>query len=294
MIDAVKSAAMLLVLSLPNTASISLVAAEVPVVRGLWVWKTATVLATPDDVESLRRFCAERKVNEVYLSLPGQDGLSDVQLADVIARLHASKLRVEALFGSTDADLPGRPREQLLNRVRSVVEFNQRHPAESFDGVHLDVEPHQRPENKGTGNLRFLANLAETFRSVRAIVEPAGLSLNVDIPNKVLKGNLEQRRLLVTSVPRFTLMLYELNSPNDGATTAQKVEKLRTMSEKYLRMAYEGLNDAGLATMGIGLRVSDYGERLPEMLASLEEAHADNPRFVGWAWHCYNDHVRSR
>ena len=37
-----------------------------------------------------------------------------------------------------------------------------------------------------------------------------------------------------------------------------------------------------------------YGERLPEMLASLQEMHADNPRFVGWAWHCYNDHVRSR
>ena len=73
-----------------------------------------------------------------------------------------------------------------IQRVRAVVEFNRGH-TERFDGIHLDIEPQQRPENKGPGNLVFLPGLVEAYREVRALAEPAQLTVNADIQNKLLK-----------------------------------------------------------------------------------------------------------
>jgi hypothetical protein len=105
---------------------------------------------------------------------------------------------VEALLSSADADEAGKHRDTLLDHVRGIVQFNQKHSADRFDGIHLDVEPQQRPENKGAGNLRFLPGLADAYRAVRAVAEPAHLTVNADIQNKLLKGSLAERRLLLS------------------------------------------------------------------------------------------------
>ena len=262
-------------------------------VHGLWVWKTASVLEAPGSAEALRSFCQSKGINEVYVSISGKGGAGEEgQLEGLIDLLHKSNIRVEALLGSTDADEPGKPREAFLVHVREIVQFNQKHPADRFDGIHLDIEPHQRAENKGPGNLEFLPNLAETFRAVRAMAEADRMTVNADIEAKVLKGNAEERRMLLTSAPRVTLMLYELSSPDDGKGNPVKIAKLRKFSDKYLAMAYAGLSDPNLARMAIALRTPDYGEFLPDMLRALDEAHGKNPHYLGWARHSYNDHLQ--
>ena len=82
-------------------------------------------------------------------------GLS--RLAGLIEQLHRSNIRIEALLSSEDADEPGKHRDKLLDRVHEIVQFDQGHPKDQFDGIHLDIEPQQRPENKGPGNLGFSA-----------------------------------------------------------------------------------------------------------------------------------------
>ena len=176
--------------------------------------------------------------------------------------------------------------------VRTVVEFNQKNPRERFDGIHLDIEPQQRPENKGAGNLGFLPGLVEAYRAVRRIAEPAGLTVNADIQNKLLKGSLDERRMLLSALPRLTLMMYELSSPTDGDSAEKKAEKARTSSEKFLDMAYQDLGDAHLAKMVIALRTPDYDQLLPKMLAALDETNRANPHYLGWARHSYNDTVQ--
>jgi len=109
------------------------------------------------------------------------------------------------------------------------------------------------------------------------------MMVNADIANKHLKGDANERKMLLTSVPRVTLMLYELSATDDGKTPAKKAEKLRKFSEKYLEMAYAGLNEPNLAKMAIALRTPDYGELLlPEMLNVLDAAHRRNPHYLGW------------
>lgn len=268
--------------------------AEETLVHGLWLWKTASVLEKPRAAEDLQSFCKAKGINELYVSISGKGTDADeARIVALIDLLHKSSIRVEALIGSTDADKPGKPREEFLDHARAIVEFNQKHPADRFDGIHLDIEPHQREENKGPDNLKFLPDLVETFRDVRALAERAGLMVNADIPNKFLKGDANERKMLLTAVPRLTLMMYELSSPDDGKGTPAKLEKLRKFGEKYLTMAYAGVPDANLARLGIALRTPDYGELLPDMLKALDAAFHNDPHYLGWARHSYNDHLNA-
>jgi len=267
-------------------------AASAPV-HGLWVWKSPAVLDAPRGAETLLEFCKSEGINEVYVSISARsEAAEESQLVRLIGLLHHSDIRVEALLSSTDADQPGKHRETLLDHVRVIVQFNHKHSRDRFDGIHLDVEPQQRPENKGTGNLRFLPGLADAFRAVRAVAEPDGMTVNADIQNKLLKGDPGQRKMLLSAVPRVTLMMYELSSPGDGDSAEQKAEKAQKASQKFLDMAYDGLNGENLAKMVIALRTPDYGELLPQMLKKLDEANRANPHYLGWARHSYNDHLK--
>src|SRR5262249_15101014 len=215
--------------------------------------------------------------------------LEERGVAGLVALLHGSRIRVEALFGSIDADQPGMHRNRLLEQVRGIVQFNEKHPRDRFDGIHLDIEPQQRPENYGPENRKFLMDLVGTFRAVRALADADQMSVNADIPTKLLKGDVSERRRLLSSLPRLTLMLYELSNPNDGDNSERKNEKLRRASRDFLAMAYAGLSDAHLAKMEIALRTADYGDLLPEMLKTLDQVNRPNPHYLGWARHSYND-----
>jgi hypothetical protein len=265
--------------------------AQEPFVHGLWVWKTASVLAAPNSGEALRDFCRTQTVNEVYLSYSPDkaDATEEEQVAGVVALLHRSGIRVEALLSSVNADEPGAHREKLLGHVQAVLEYNRKHPRSGFDGVHLDVEPQQRPENKGPGNLVFLPGLLETYREVRALAEQNRITVNADIPNKFLKGDVAQRQALMSSLPRLTLMLYELSNPSDGSSTTAQADKLRQAGENYFNMAYQGLSETRLARMAIGLRTPDYQSQLPNMLKTVQQDLSSNPHYLGWAWQSYND-----
>ncbi len=264
-------------------------------VHGLWVWKGPEIAQDPSGPEKLRDFCVAQGVNETYIAVTSHGEMMPADtLAQLIVLLHRSGIRVEALLSSEDADESGPHREKLLGHVREVLEFNRDHPKARFDGIHLDIEPQQRPENKGAGNLRFLPGLVEAYADVRALAEGAQLTVNADIQNKLLKGSFEERRSLLTALPRLTLMLYELSSPGDGESAEQQQEKLRTESGKYLAMAYQGLEGQNLAGMAIGLRTPDYGDQLPAMLKVLDEANAGNPHYLGSARHSYNDMLENQ
>jgi hypothetical protein len=263
-------------------------------IHGLWLWKSPTVLESPHAAESLLDFCRSEKINEVYISISERsESAEESQLTHTITALHRANIRAEALLSSSEADEPGKHRDTLLRHVQEILEFNRKHPASKFDGIHLDIEPQQRPENKGPGNLRFLPGLAEAFRAVRAITDPAGLTLNADIQNKLLKGDAAQRKMLLSAVPRVTLMMYELSNPSDGDSPEQKADKAAKASQKFLAMAYDGLNDRNLAKMSIALRTPDYGDLLPQMLKALDQANRANPHYLGWARHSYNDHLNA-
>jgi hypothetical protein len=157
----------LLVLSLATLSFSPSACAADGLVHGLWVWKSPTVLEQPRAAQSLLEFCKSESINEMYVSISERSkGAEQGKLLQLIKLLHHSKIRVEALLSSTEADEPGKHRDTLIRHVEEILEFNHRHPSEHFDGIHLDIEPQQRPENKCPGNLRFLPGLADAYRAV--------------------------------------------------------------------------------------------------------------------------------
>jgi hypothetical protein len=84
-------------------------------------------------------------------------------------------------------------------------------------------------------------------------------------------------------------MLYELDSPEDGRSTVEKIEKLRATSQRFLKSAYEEIDQTNVGRMVIALRTADYGETVPAMLHALDGANCGNPHYAGWARHSYND-----
>ena len=258
--------------------------------HGLWVWKGPSILQTQSSVDVLRDFCQAKQINEVYVSVSQRgEMMTAANMVRVVNVLHKADIRVEALFSSENADKGGRQLEKLLGEVQSIVRFNRQNPANRFDGIHLDIEPQQRPENKGPGNLRFLPGLTQAYRAIRDVAEPVGMSVNADIQNKLLKGDAEQRKSLLSALPQLTLMMYELSSPNDGDDAAKQISKVRDASKKFLDMAYDGLNGQRLAETVIGLRTPDYEDRLAAMLQVLDESNRSDPHYAGWARHSYND-----
>jgi len=265
-------------------------AADGPV-HGLWVWKGPTVTEEPGRAVALRDFCSSHGINEVYISVTAE-GTPQLRMefAQLVVLLHRANVRVEALLSSQNADEPGAHRAKLLERVQAVLQFNQQHDREDrFDGIHLDIEPQQRAENKGDDNFRFLADLVDTYRAVRALAERSGLTVNADIPRKLLQASVDQRRMVLSSLPRLTLMLYGLSRSNDGDSIAHKSDKLRDNSGRLFAAAYDGLQETHLARLVIGLRTPDYGPLMPAMLAMLDQAYRSDERYQGWAWHSYGD-----
>jgi hypothetical protein len=275
---------------LPGTHLCAAAATNNGPVHAMWVWKSPTVLAQANAAESLGAFCQANGINEIYISVNGSmDATGQSRLDHLIEVLHATKIRVDALFSSTDADEGGAHLTKLLTEVSAIESFNQSHPQQRFDGIHLDIEPQQRPENKSSGNLTFLTGLVNAYSQVKQLAAKDGLTVNADIQTKLLKGNPDQRKMLLTSLPGMTLMLYELSSPTDGQSEDAKAAKLQSESQKYLQMAASGLDAAQLARISIGLRTPDYGDLLPQMLQVLDEADGANPMYGGWARHSYND-----
>jgi hypothetical protein len=271
-------------LSIATAQSVSLAGTNVFPVHGLWVWSGPVVLADPQGLEHLIQFCKAETINEVYISVIQRGEMMDhYGLVQTIALLHHSQIRVAALLSSVNADEPGQHRQTLLDQIAQIAQFNQRHAEDPFDGIHLDIEPQQRAENKGAGNLRFLGDLVETYKAARAAATAAQLTIDADIGRKVLEGSVTQRKMLLTSLPRFTLMLYEPSSSTIGQASA-----------RYFQLAYAGLPEPGLATLVIGLRTADYGEQLTDMLNAVDVTNRLNPHYGGWARHSYNDTLAAR
>jgi hypothetical protein len=256
--------------------------------HGLWVWHGSAVLASADGATKLRDYCRTRGINEVYLAVSVHGRMElDRGVVDAIHLLHASAIRIEALLSSDSADEAGRHRDKLIAQVQAVAAFNRQHPGARFDGLHLDIEPQQRPQNKGPGNLVFLTGLVQAYRAARAAAE--GLSVDADIQTKLLKGSRTQRRELFESLPRLTLMLYELETPGVHRDNTAKARQVQSASQKFLAMAYADLPKMGMASLSVALRTPDYGAELPAMLTVLDEANKNNAHYGGWAQHAYND-----
>jgi len=242
------------------------VEAERPIAHGVWVWHTADLLRDPSAANTLRAFCAATGVTEIYLSVP-QAALADARLPGLVSMLRRGGLRVEALMGE-----PGwyraAMRARLLDRIAQIGRFNGAHPEARFAAIHLDIEPHQLPQNKGAENLGYLPELTETLAAARLAATRAALDIAADLPRKLLRAPLGDGVALARACPRLVFMLYDLPPGVDPAALVKPA------------LAWKG-------DILVGIRHADHGDGTRTVAERIEQSLARTPGFAGWAVHDY-------
>lgn len=241
--------------------------------RAMWVWKTSARLGTSDGTSSLLASCQQAGVTEVYLSIGSV--IEDARLPAMVAALHDAGIRVEALTGEANW-YQAEHRDAMLAVIDSVAAYNAKVAASArFQGMHLDIEPHQLAENKA--NHAFLPALAETLDQARQRAATQNLDTAADLPRFALQEN---GAAFARAVPRIVVMLYELR---DKSVTA-----LAEASGKIVDDTYAAETAANTGRMVIGLSVDDYSVDLETMLGAVESANttdARRSRYGGWAIH---------
>jgi hypothetical protein len=241
--------------------------AEPSVAHGLWVWRTQYHL---DQEGALLATCKAASVTEVYLAVTA-GLLGDPRLPPLVLSLRRAGLRVEALLGEASwYDISGRPR--MLRMLDAVAAYDDRvSTASRFQAVHLDIEPHQLPENKG--RREWLPTLAETLQIARERTVRSDLSLSADVPRfAITDASEETRAAFAAAVPRLFLMLYELRDRRPEAEVNAAAE---TAQRAYAHAA---------GTMVIGVSVEDFAELGP-VLGALDAARPGGLHYGGWAIH---------
>jgi hypothetical protein len=161
-------------------------------------------------------------------------------------------------------------RAPLLERIDEVARWNTQHPDSPVAGVHLDIEPHQLAENKGTDNRGYLPELVETLAEARVAAEHARLQLAADIPRKLLRVTPAEAAALVAACPRLTLMLYEM--PGDAVSA--------TVTAARTALAWG-------AEVTVGVRAADFRRATNDVIRRIDAQLQGTRGYQGWAIHDY-------
>lgn len=143
--------------------SIPLSAEPCPPGRAMWIYECPyDVVRDRDERDEVFRFAESHGINEFFLSVSfncSLDGTCNVcppgdescrlegpsyrgALRLVLRKAHNRRIRVHALFGHPRFALQEN-HPQVRARIQAILEFNRRsQPDQTFDGIHLDVEPH--------------------------------------------------------------------------------------------------------------------------------------------------------
>ena len=162
---------------------------DVPPPRALWLWDPAPLLDNARESAAFFDFCERQRIAVVWAqirtSTPGGsrrlDRPSDWQR--FLAAAHRRDVKVHALDGDPHFAL----REQHLvplSIVEAIVAYNAAAgPAERFDGIHFDNEPHILLQWR-VPRLReqILSAFLDLNAQAAAIAKRGGLAYGVDIP----------------------------------------------------------------------------------------------------------------
>ncbi|MDB4944037.1 MAG: hypothetical protein JWP97_3571, partial [Labilithrix sp.] len=242
-------------------------------VHGMWVWSTKTRLEDAHGLEALLASCRTVGVDEVYLST-NNGVLDDPRLPRFVGGLEAAGIRVEALFGDATWYRPAE-RAPMVAMIEAVAGYGRAHPEAAFAGIHLDIEPHQLPANRGKHDV-FMPELIATLTEATALATRHGLTSAADLPRFAFDEN---GPAVARSVGRSFVMLYQLREKTPQWLTLQ--------SGKVMKNTFAGLPPDVGGRLVVGVRVEDYPEDLEGMVQALDAAKGggESGRYGGWAIH---------
>jgi hypothetical protein len=118
-------------------------------------------------------------ITDVFLQIPRS---GPAALREMIRRLHAIGVRVDALDGDPHYALEGR-HAAVLQTVLAVIEYNRAaREGERFDGIRYDNEPYLLGTFGGVKRDSVLRQYLSLLDKIHAVTSRADLTFGVDIP----------------------------------------------------------------------------------------------------------------
>ncbi len=247
-----------------------------PLSHGMWVTRTVDLLNQDPNADSLLGFSMAFGISEVYLAV-GSNALTDVRLPNFVAHVKDRGLRVEALI-----DCSGRSECQMgtwSTRIQQVKDYNQGRPGDqSFDGVHLDLEPWV-----GTGDdYSWVPDLISYYQQASSALEGSGLTLAADVSGTKVTNDQVQpadRQALLDAATRLVLLEFVVSSVDQ---VFQRVD------------AFRNTVDLSNAFFLVATRVVDFGAsnncQNRCVLDQIEGQYAGTFGYAGWATFRYIDY----
>ena len=252
-----------------------------PYQRALWVWRAKEVVVDQQVGDFFISFCKTKGITRAFLSLD-RALLSSLPpepaLVNFITRCHKNGIKVSALFGENLWVYPQK-REDLMSRAKSVMVYNNSNSKKaSFDGIHLDIEPHTLDE-WDTNKIALLEMLTDTYSMVKhAMSSQPELQLGVDIPVFYDKVEGFTFTKLVEAVDVLTVMAYE-----------------RTKTDSVIRAVSGEVEAANTEHKGIliGFNAKDFVDEaeMETLIANVGDRLSSYPAFAGFCIHDF-DHYR--
>jgi hypothetical protein len=158
--------------------------------RAIWTWEPASyaMLERPAEADEAIAFLQAKSVRTLFLYADAFHARSIIanepqRYRQLIAKLHGAGMRVYALLGSGYLKteryvLPGH-RAEALAMFQRVLDYNAKAaPAERFDGINLDIEPHILDE-WDTQKMALLHTFIDLSADFMALKAKSGQALQV-------------------------------------------------------------------------------------------------------------------
>ena len=165
--------------------------------RGVWAWRDAgdpygtdAVVGDTAAEDAMVADLIAWDVDRVYGSYGDRAVTEPEVIADWNVKLHAAGIESHVLMGDP-AWISSREWASMESRILTrLVDYNESRtdPAERFDGLHLDIEPHTVSTWTGgteADRYQYLLLLAHTYSFADGVIESgsgAGLPIGADLP----------------------------------------------------------------------------------------------------------------
>jgi hypothetical protein len=274
--------------------------------RAIWCWEQASYAMVQDRSagEAAILFLKSKRIRTLYLYADAYQGQNLVAerpelYRQFIRRLHARGLRAYALLGSaylhTEGYVLPEHREEALAMFRRVLGYNAAaRPAERFDGINLDIEPHildQWAEQK----MQLLGQFLDLGRALMELKRASGQTLEVGpaVPFW-LDGMVRDWQGTSKPVSEHVLDLYDYIALMDYRDHAAGPDGI--IAHATSEMAYATRRHRQLV-IGVDLSASELQKvsydhlaeaDLERELALTESAFRGSGAFAGFALHHYS------